>query len=163
MSDAQVLEAKASIDTDGKLIYLLADQSLNQYFGFGLVQLSHSLPINGISQQERRIQDLMIHVLDCEEPMVRKVFAVGNKSYQGCYGVIDVHSRKKIRPQEVVPLLKQTETMVGIDFLPNLEDYLRNKRLRGDKIIIANTDIAESVRDDVAGLVGGEVLRVHIN
>lgn len=140
-----------------KHAYLLSDGRLEKVFGFTIKQSQIQIPV-GMSIQEFYITDI-IKLAYHYEPKVRDVLVVADNKGRGLVGRVNVHSKKRLYPGNVSPVMNPDIELDG-DYIDELKNYLIEEN-EADRIVIARSKIFPAVKEDMRKLVGDTHLRAQ--
>lgn len=140
-----------------KHAYLLSDGELDRMFGFTIKQSQIQIH-EGMSQQEFYITDI-IKLAYHYEPKVRDVLVVADNKGRGLVGRVDVHSKKRLYPDDVSPVMNPDIKLDG-DYIDELKNYLIEEN-EADRIVIACSKIFPVVKEDMRKSIGDTHLRAQ--
>lgn len=138
--------------------YLLSDRNLDGLFGLRKGVMPELLPA-GISLQEFYIHYIGEAALKAKLS-IHDVFVVDQLGMEWRAGIVNVHSKKPLRPEEISPLSNHKIRLKG-DYFKELEAYLK-KEAEHDKIIIAGTGVAAHIKGNLERLIGIVPLRYYL-
>ena len=142
-------------------VYIVADRELDRGFGFKL-ELAQTLLRAGMSAQEGYIRDRINDTFYEEHlvPRVGEVFVVHRTEGNGLVGRVNVHTSKKLFSDDVSPQ-QNPKIRLKETYLEELRKYLAEESA-DDRIVVAPSQVAHKVKEDVERLIVELYLKVAI-